>query len=111
VHGGVPSQAAGDTVRAFKEGGLDVLVGTLDLISEGLTLTAADMVIFVEMSWRPSRNEQAARRVHRLGQTRPVTIMEYVTPGTVDAHKRVMLENKLDQQIRVLSAAKFAELL
>jgi SNF2 family DNA or RNA helicase len=111
VHGGVPSQAAGDTVRAFKEGKLDVLVGTLDLISEGLTLTAADMVIFVEMSWRPSRNEQAARRVHRLGQTRPVTIMEYVTPGTVDAHKRVMLENKLDQQIRVLSAAKFAELL
>lgn len=111
VHGGVPSKAAGDTVRAFKEGKLDVLVGTLDLVSEGLTLTAADMAIFVEMSWRPSRNEQAARRVHRMGQTRPVTIREYVTPKTVDAHKRTMLENKLDQQIRVLSAAKFAELL
>ncbi len=111
VHGGVPSQAAGDTVRAFKDGKLDVLVGTLDMLSEGLTLTAADMVIFVEMSWRPSRNEQASRRVHRLGQTRPVTIREYVAPKSVDAHKRVLLETKTDQQCRVLSAAKFAELL
>lgn len=111
VHGGVSSEAQGKAIREFKDGKLDVLVGTLDMLSEGLTLTAADMVIFVEMSWRPSRNEQASRRVHRLGQTRPVTIVEYVTPKTVDAHKRVMLERKTDQQMRVLAAAKFAELL
>lgn len=111
VHGGLSARDAGERVKAFKRGDLDVLVGSLDLVAEGLTLTVADMVIFLEMSYRPSRNEQATRRVHRLGQTRPVTIREYVTPGTVDERKRELLEGKLDHQLRLLSARQFAELL
>jgi SNF2 family DNA or RNA helicase len=89
-------------VEAFQAGKLDVLVGSLETISEGLTLTAADMVIYVEHSWKPSRNEQALRRIHRLGQTRPVTALDYVTPGTVDEKKRELLATKTDRQMRHL---------
>lgn len=109
IHGGV--RDAGAVVKRFKSGSLDVLVGSLETVSEGLTLTQADMVIFVEKSYKPSRNEQAMRRVHRIGQTRPVTVLDYVTPKTVDANKRVLLAEKTDQQMRALTAAQFTALL
>lgn len=111
VHGGVPDSAKARAVEEFKAGRLDVLVGSLETLAEGLTLTAADMAIFVEVSYKPSRNEQAKYRVHRFGQTRPVTIKEYVTLGTIDERKRKLLAEKTDQQLRVLSAAQFRELI
>lgn len=93
-------------VQAFQRGELDVLVGSLEVVAEGLTLTAADMCIFVEKSYKPSRNIQAMRRIHRLGQDRPVTVRDYVTPGTVDERVRQLLAEKTDEQMRVLSAAQ-----
>jgi SNF2 family DNA or RNA helicase len=108
VHGGVAN--AGTTIRAFKEGTIDVLVGSLETVSEGLTLTRADMAIFVEKSFKPSRNEQAMRRVHRIGQTRPVTVLDYVTPKSLDEGKRVLLAEKTDQQMRALTAAQLTSI-
>lgn len=111
VHGKVPKKVASAAVADFKAGNLDVLVGSLETLAEGLTLTQADMLIFLEKSFKPSRNEQALRRVHRLGQTRPVTALDYVTPASVDANKRHLLAEKTDQQMRALTAADFARLL
>lgn len=111
VHGGVSRTAQGEAVRRFKAGKLDVLVGSLETLAEGLTLTVADMAIFVESSYKPYRNEQAKFRIHRIGQTRPVTVLDYITPNTVDQRKRVLLAEKTDQQMRVLTAAEFKELL
>lgn len=111
VHGGVSKKAASAAVADFKAGRSDVLVGSLETLAEGLTLTVADMTIFVEKSYKPSRNEQAIRRTHRMGQTRPVTVLDYVTPDSVDSNKRALLAEKTDQQMRVLSAAEFARLL
>ena len=110
VHGGVSETTKAQAVADFKAGKLDVLVGSLETLAEGLTLTVADTAIFVEMSYKPSRNEQARYRVHRMGQTRPVTIKEYVTVGSLDERKRVLLGQKTDQQMRVLTAAQFREL-
>lgn len=111
VRGGMAKDAKSRAVAGFKSGDLDVLVGSLETLAEGLTLTVADMAIFVEKSFKPSRNEQAMRRIHRMGQTRPVTVLDYVTPASVDSHKRSLLRSKTDQQMRVLSAADFARLL
>jgi len=111
VHGATSDRARGAAVADFKQGRADVLVGSLETLAEGLTLTVADMAIFVEKSYKPSRNEQAKRRVHRMGQTRPVTILDYITPDSVDFNKRELLARKTDQQMRVLSAAQFGRLL
>lgn len=110
VHGGISEAAKAQAVEQFKAGKLDVLIGSLETLAEGLTLTAADMAIFVEMSYKPSRNEQARYRVHRIGQTRPVTIREYVTTNSLDERKRSLLAAKTDQQLRVLTAAQLLEL-
>lgn len=50
----------------------------------GITLTAASEVVFVEQSFVPGENSQAADRVHRIGQTRPVRIRCLGLAGTVD---------------------------
>jgi len=111
LHGGVSAKDQSRAVADFKSGRSDVLVGSLETLAEGLTLTVADMAIFVERSFKPSRNDQAEKRIHRMGQTRPVTIRDYVTPHSVDAKKRELLATKTDQQMRALSAAQFAALL
>jgi SNF2 family DNA or RNA helicase len=98
-------------VRAFQSGDLDVLVGSLDVISEGLTLTRADTVHFLERSWRPFKNEQALRRIHRIGQDRPVTAYVYVTSGTIDDRMTDLLATKTEQELRSLRPHQIAALL
>lgn len=110
VHGRNKGEA-GQIVRAFKQGRLDVLVGSIETVSEGLTLTNADMCIFVEKSFKPYRNEQALFRVHRMGQTNPVTIRDYVCPNTVDTGKRKRIATKQDRMDRMMTAAEFTSML
>lgn len=110
IHGGTSRPDRARIVERFKAGRLDVLVGSLETIAEGLTLTAADMVIFLETSFKPSRNQQALRRIHRIGQERPCSALDYITPGTVDEGKRELLKAKTDHQIRTLSVAQMAEI-
>lgn len=111
IHGGVSDRDRAEAVKLFKAGKLDVLVGSLETVSAGLTLTAADVAIFLETSYKPDRNEQAKRRIHRPGQDRPCTILDYVTPNTIDERKRALLERKTDYQMRTLSPAQIREIL
>lgn len=97
-----------DTVRRFQAGDFDVLIGSIEVVAEGLTLTKADTVIFVERHWRPSRNEQAMRRVHRIGQDRPVTCIELRTPKSLDLGMTALLEGKSDNQARALTPSQLA---
>lgn len=116
IHGGTRPQVRQQVVRDFQAGKVDVLVGSLDTVSEGLTLTAADMLIQLETSYKPSRNQQVKRRIHRLGQQLPCTVREYVVTRRsgarcLDENKRELVATKTDAQTRTLSAARFKELL
>jgi SNF2 family DNA or RNA helicase len=105
VHGGTSKRMRALSVRAFQDGKVPVLCATIDTISEGLTLNAADQVIRVERSWRPSRNEQVIRRIHRIGQDRPVTAIDLVTRGSADERVLELLASKTDQQMKALGIA------
>ena len=105
IHGGTTDKQNAKMVRDFKHGKLDVLVGSLETLAEGLTLTVADTAIFLERSYKPSRNEQATYRVYRMGQENAVTIKRYLTPNSVDTGKEKLLATKTDRQMRTLSAA------
>lgn len=72
--------AAVDSCRGTEpEGGLRgkdirILLMTTRSCGLGLNLTAADTVIFLEHDWNPFADLQAMDRVHRIGQTQPVTV-------------------------------------
>lgn len=111
IHGGTPTQSAGEILRRWHNGMVDVLVGSIARLAEGLTLTEADCAIFVQESWQTYKNEQAMRRIHRMGQTHPVTILRYRTPASVDTARARLLALKTDQQIRHLTAAEMVSYL
>lgn len=68
----------------------------------GLNLTAADYVLLLDPWWNPAVEMQAADRVHRIGQNRPVFIYKYIIRETVE-EKIVELQarkkNLVDQLI------------
>jgi SNF2 family DNA or RNA helicase len=71
----------------FQAGEIDVLVGTIGAMKEGITLTAASNMIFLERHWTPAVNEQCEDRCHRNGQKNAVTILIFEAEDTVDAQK------------------------
>lgn len=113
VHGGTPKAARQRAIRAFQAGDVSVLCASIGTISEGLTLHqgGADEVIRVERSWSPYKNDQVARRLHRIGVERPVTLTDLITPGTVDERVLDVLASKTEQQIKALTATEIMALL
>lgn len=69
----------------------------------GLTLTAANMVVFCELHWTPGLLQQCEDRVHRMGQQSPCTIRYLVARNTVDEAIWSMLQDKLDVNSAVVS--------
>lgn len=49
----------------------------------GVTLTAANTVIFYDNDWNPTMDAQATDRAHRIGQSRDVNVYQLVTKGTI----------------------------
>lgn len=84
--------------RNFQAGHLKALLLTTGAGSEGLTLTAAPELVFLQRPWSLVQSRQAEDRVHRPGAERweSITITDIVAVGTVDEDVRDTLEGKSD---------------
>ena len=61
-----------------------LFIGNIQAAGTGFTLTKATRVVFVEFSWTPSDNDQAADRCHRIGQDSNVLVQYLVHQESVD---------------------------
>lgn len=62
-----------------------VILGQMQVIGEGHTLTAAQDVVFAEPDWVPGKNQQLLERINRFGQQGDYTLGHIpVVPGTLD---------------------------
>jgi SNF2 family DNA or RNA helicase len=61
-----------------------VLLASAHIAAEGLTLTEANYVIFLNLWWNPTLNRQARDRINRIGQDRPTFAISFRTAGTVE---------------------------
>ncbi|KAL0274731.1 UNVERIFIED_CONTAM: hypothetical protein PYX00_002788 [Menopon gallinae] len=88
-----------------------VAVLSLKAANAGITLTAAQLVIFAELYWNPGELTQAEDRAHRIGQ-RDVVVVEYlVAKGTADEYIWKLVQSKLDVLNKVgLSKDNFKEI-
>ncbi len=59
----------------------------------GLNLTAADVVIHLDLWWNPQAENQATDRAHRIGQTKVVEVIHLIMKGTIE-EKILELQNK-----------------
>lgn len=84
LQGDTPERARRERIDAFQAGDGDVFLISLRAGGTGLDLTAADYVIHLDPWWNPAVEDQASDRTHRIGQTRPVTVLRLVTRGTIE---------------------------
>lgn len=71
-------------VKKFQTGDQPLFLISLKAGGTGLNLTAADYVIHLDPWWNPAVEDQASDRVHRIGQTRPVTIYRLIAVQTIE---------------------------
>jgi len=95
ITGQTPAKERMNIVDSFQEGHVDVLVCSTMAAKEGLTLTKADTILFIEREWVPSDEEQAEARVHRIGQESDNVHSVYLScMNTVDEHFDRVVEQK-----------------
>ena len=97
LDGSTPTAERGRLVEAFQSGVGDFFVISLKAGGTGLNLTAADYVILLDPWWNPAVENQAADRVHRIGQRNPVTVYRLIAADTVE--ERVLELHKEKRQI------------
>jgi SWI/SNF-related matrix-associated actin-dependent regulator 1 of chromatin subfamily A len=72
----------------------NVFIGNIQAAGTNITLTAAHQVLFIEQSWVPGENAQAAMRCHRLGQKHPVTVRFVGLADSIDEKIMYVLKRK-----------------
>lgn len=85
-----------------------VLLGTPGALGEGLNLTEAEVVVWLDLDWVPSAHEQGVGRAHRRGQERPVHVVYLLAEGTVDEHVLAVLEDKRIARDSMLAVSEIA---
>lgn len=85
-HGGLDVDHREKMVDEFQSGSCPVMVLSLKAAGYGLNLTRASTVIHYDRWWNPAVESQATDRVHRIGQTSPVTVMALTTEGTLEEY-------------------------
>ncbi len=93
----------GRRVDAFQAGEGELFLISLKAGGTGLNLTAASHVIHLDPWWNPAVEDQATDRAHRIGQTKPVTVVKLITRGTIEeamvatgSEKRALAEAVLE---------------
>ena len=95
IDGEVAHQQRADLVRRFQtDPECKIALLSITSCSEGITLTAASVVIFCELYWVPGLIEQAEARAHRVGQKDCVMCYYLVMPESPDEIIFNMLEKK-----------------
>jgi SNF2 family DNA or RNA helicase len=81
---------------------LRFFVGNPSTGGYGLTLTAANTMVYYSNSFDLEKRLQSEDRAHRIGQTKNVTYIDLIAPGTVDEKIVKALRAKIDIATQVL---------
>ncbi|KAL0581366.1 ATP-dependent DNA helicase Snf21 [Marasmius crinis-equi] len=73
----------------------------------GLNLQTADTVIIFDSDWNPHADLQAQDRAHRIGQTKAVLILRFITEKSVEEAMYSRARYKLDIDDKVIQAGRF----
>ncbi|KYQ94406.1 SNF2-related domain-containing protein [Tieghemostelium lacteum] len=95
IDGKTRTHSRNEFVKMFQDDeNVKVALLSITAAGTGLTLTAANLVIFAELFWTPGMLFQAEDRAHRIGQVSSVLIQYLVGIDTVDEVIWDMIENK-----------------
>ncbi|NOX86253.1 MAG: DEAD/DEAH box helicase [Chlorobi bacterium] len=120
LHGGVPSAKRKDLIDNFSNDPEKRVFLSTDAGGVGLNLQAANVVINLDLPWNPAVLEQRIGRVHRLGQTKPVRVINLISKSTIEhrilgviGFKKSIFEGVLDggEDQVVMDESRFSKLM
>ena len=83
-HGGVPSEKRPALVERFRDDPACRVFLSTDAGGTGLNLQHASTLVNMDLPWNPAVLEQRIARIHRMGQKRPVRVINFVAKGTIE---------------------------
>jgi SNF2 family DNA or RNA helicase len=104
----------GDQTRTVRQRNIDAFVNDSDIeiaicsltaAGTGLNLQVASNVVLAELSWTDAEQTQAIDRVHRIGQTEPVTAWRIIAAQTIDANIAELIDSKAGLAARALDGS------
>jgi SNF2 family DNA or RNA helicase len=83
----------------FQSGKTDLILCTVQAGGTGITLTKGSIAVFLQRSWSLVDTTQAEARIHRIGSEihDSVTIIDYVTTGTIEEYQIAAVSQKGDR--------------
>jgi len=100
ITGETPQKERQKIVDYFNEKG-KVLVASIGALAEGVNLTGASYVFFLQIDWTPAKNLQAEDRLHRIGQKNTVFSYWLIAKDSIDQH----VVGKVAQKIELIEKA------
>ncbi|MBO4473567.1 MAG: hypothetical protein J5750_01500 [Clostridiales bacterium] len=95
INGAVPVEERQNIVDAFEAAAPgSVLAAQIQSGGTGLNIQSASVVVLCEPQYKPSTENQAIGRAHRMGQTRDVLVHRLLCPNTVDERMLELVEAK-----------------
>ena len=105
-HGGVPSERRPALVERFRaDPDCRVFLST-DAGAAGLNLQHASTLVNMDLPWNPALLEQRIGRIHRMGQKRPVQIVNFVAKGTIEEGMLAVLAFKRSLSAGILDGGQ-----
>lgn len=108
LDGAVPAVARGVLMDRWLEGRGNLFLISLKAGGTGLNLTGADYVIHLDPWWNPAVEDQATDRTHRIGQTKPVTVVRLIAAATIEEAVIALHEKKRDLAEGILQGTGMA---
>jgi SNF2 family DNA or RNA helicase len=108
------SSIRGDQTRSVRERNIDAFVNdpevavavcSLTAAGVGINLQVASNLVLAELSWTDAEQTQAIDRVHRIGQTEPVTAWRVIAAQTIDTRIAELIDSKAGLAARALDAS------
>ncbi|MFH1846591.1 MAG: DEAD/DEAH box helicase [Candidatus Omnitrophota bacterium] len=94
LHGGVPGKNRGKLIQQFRDDPEFRIFLSTEAGGVGLNLQNADVVVNLDLPWNPAVLEQRIGRVHRLGQSQSVRVINFVAEESIEQGMLSLLQFK-----------------
>jgi len=103
-YGDTPSEERQNNIKLMQDPNSKVrfLIGTPQTGGYGITLTAANVMIYYSNGYDLEKRTQSKARINRAGQTRKMTYIDIIAEGTVDEKIVKALRKKVDIASKVM---------
>ncbi len=106
IRGDQSAKVREKNIAAFTdEPDVQIAVCSLMAAGVGLNLQVASNLVLAELSWTDAEQTQAIDRIHRIGQSEPVTAWRIIAAQTIDAKIAELIDSKSGLAARALDGA------